>query len=80
MNEGKLVALLVYSSFRRAATSGLRNISVAISSNKWIRKAVLEWGVNTESIRIQHSTAAQHSDWIGFDVTRPVATEHVRNK
>ena len=31
-NEEKLVALLVYSSFRRVATSGIRNSSVAISS------------------------------------------------
>ena len=32
-NEEKLVALLVYSSFRRVATSGIRNSSVATSSN-----------------------------------------------
>ena len=31
-NEEKLVALLVYSSFRRVATSGIRNSSVAASS------------------------------------------------
>ena len=31
-NEEKLVALLVYSSFRRVATSGIRNSSVATSS------------------------------------------------
>ena len=31
-NEEKLVALLVYSSFRGVATSGIRNSSVAISS------------------------------------------------
>ena len=30
-NEEKLVALLVYSSFRRVATSGIRNSSVANS-------------------------------------------------
>ena len=31
-NEEKLVALLIYSSFRRVATSGIRNSSVANSS------------------------------------------------
>ena len=35
-NEEKLVALLVYSSFRRVATSGIRNSSVATSSISWI--------------------------------------------
>ena len=35
-NEEKLVALLVYSSFRRVATSGIRNRSVATSSINWI--------------------------------------------
>ena len=32
-NEVKLVALLVYSSFRRVATSGIRNSSVATTSS-----------------------------------------------
>ena len=31
-NEGELVSLLVYSSFRLVATSGIRNSSVATSS------------------------------------------------
>ena len=35
-NEEKLVALLVYSSFRRVATSGIRNNSVATGSISWI--------------------------------------------
>ena len=35
-NEEKLVALLVYSSFRRAATSRIRNSYVATSSISWI--------------------------------------------
>ena len=35
-HEEKLVALLVYSVFRRLATSGIRNSSVATSSNIWI--------------------------------------------
>ena len=34
-NEEKLVALLVYSSFWRVATSGIRNSSVATSSISW---------------------------------------------
>ena len=79
-NEGKLVALLVYSSFRRVSTSGIQNNSLATSSISWIRQAVLKWGVNTESLRIHHSTAARHS-WNSInDVTRLVTTEHVRNK
>ena len=60
-NEEKLVALLVYYSFRRVATTGFQNISVITSNSSWIRQAVLKWGVNTESLRIQHSTAARHS-------------------
>ena len=35
-HEEKLVALLVYSSFRRVATSGMRNNSVTTSSISWI--------------------------------------------
>ena len=35
-NEEKLVALLVYSSFRRVATSGIQNSSVATSCISWI--------------------------------------------
>ena len=34
-NEEKLVAPLVYSSFQRVATSGIRNNSVATSSISW---------------------------------------------
>ena len=35
-NMEKLVGLLVYSSFRQVATSGIRNTSVATSCIKWI--------------------------------------------
>ena len=35
-NEKKIVAILVYSSFRQVATSCIRNSSVATSSNSWI--------------------------------------------
>ena len=34
-NKEKLVALLVYSSFRRVATSGIRNSSEATSGISW---------------------------------------------
>ena len=79
-NEEKLAPLLVYSTFRRVPTSGVLNNSVATSSSIWIGQAVLKWGVNMESLRYQHSTAAQNSYWIGYDVTRLVATEHLRSK
>ena len=35
-NEEKLVALLVYSSFWRVSTCGIRNSSVATSSISWL--------------------------------------------
>ena len=58
--------------------------SVVTSSKSWIRQAVrqtvLKWGVITESLRIQHSTAAQYCCKKESDVTRLVATVHVRNK
>ena len=84
-NEEKLVALLVYSSFRRVAPSGIQNSSVPTISIIWIKQAVLKWGVNTESLRIQQCTAARYSNRNECDVTRLVATEHtygthVRNK
>ena len=74
------MALLVYSSFRGVATSGFRNKSVATSNSSWIRQAVLKWGVNTESHRTQHSTAARDSYESTSDVTRLLATGQVRNK
>ena len=78
-NEEKLVALLVYSPLRRVATSGIRNSSVVTSSTSGIRQAVLKLGVNMESLPIQHSTAARHSNRNENDVTRLVATEHLRS-
>ena len=52
-NEEKLVALLVYSSLRWVATSGIRNSSVATSSISWIlvSRAQIrsEYGVNPYS-------------------------------
>ena len=36
-NEEKPVSLLVYSSFRRVSTSGIRNRSVATSSISWLQ-------------------------------------------
>ena len=79
-NEEKLVVILVYSSFRRVATSMLRRISVFIRSGSEIKKAVLKWVVKMDSLRVQNSTTAQHSDRNDCDVTRLVATECVRNK
>ena len=58
-NEEKPVELLVYSSFRQVATSGFQNHSVATRSSRSIKQAVLEQGVNTESLRNQHSSAAR---------------------
>ena len=46
-DEEKLVALLFYSSFRRVATSSIRNSSVATSSISWI------W-VNRAQIRSEY--------------------------
>ena len=78
--EERLVAILVYTSFRRVVTSMLRRISVFKSSDSKITQAVLKWGVNTEWLRIQHSNAAKHSERNDCDVTRLVATERVRNR
>ena len=47
------VKLLVEFLVRQAATSSLRNISAATGSNSRIKQAVLKWGVNMESLRIQ---------------------------
>ena len=79
-NEEKLESLLVYSSYRRVVTSVFRNSSVATGSSSWINQAVLKWRVSTESLRNQHSTAAQPSYQNGNGVIRPVATEHVGNR
>ena len=69
-NKGKLVALLVYPSFRRVTTSILRRILVIKSSGSQV----------IPSIRIQYSIAAQLKGRNDYDVTRQVATEHGRNK
>ena len=41
---------------------------------------MLKLGVNPESLRFHDSTAARHSKSSVGDVSRLVATEHVRNK
>ena len=69
-NKEKLVALLVYPSFRRVTTGILRRILVITSSGSQV----------LPSIRIQYSITAQLSGWNDYDVTRQVATEHGRNK
>ena len=73
-------ALLVYSLFKRAATSSLRRISVATRGPVNVIQAVLILGVNTESLSIQYSTAPQRISWNGCDVSRLVVTEHERSK
>ena len=75
-----LVGLLVYSSFRRAATNMLRRSSVLTSDGSQISQVELEWGVNMNSLRIQFSTTEQSRGWYDCDVTVLVAAERVRNK
>ena len=45
-----------------------------------MRRAVLKWRANRESLPIHHSNAAQYRDRKDCDVTRLVAMEHVPNK
>ena len=71
--EQKLVALLVYSSFVRVATSGFRNFSVFTSSGSILCST--EECFRTLSV----FTTTQHKK-SSNDVTSFVATEHVRNK
>ena len=73
-NEEKLVALLIHSSFKRVVTSGFRINFVASRSSSRNKQAVLKWGMNMESLRIQQIIAARHSYYNGSDVTRLVAT------
>ena len=61
-NDEKLVAILVCSLFGQVAPSMLRRISVFIDIGSQVRRAVLEWGVNKESLRTQYSIAAQQKD------------------
>ena len=79
-NEEELLAVLAYSSIRRIPTSNLGSISVATSSGLQVKQAELKWEVNTDSLCVESSTAAEPSGWNGRDVTRLVATEHVGNK
>ena len=73
-------ALLVYSSFKRAATSSLRRISLATRGSVKVIQALLKLRMNTESLRIQYSNAPQLISWNDCDVSRLVVTEHERNK
>ena len=57
--DEKLVALLVYSSFKRVATSILRSNSVITSSDSLVIQTERELGVNTDSVGIQYSITAQ---------------------
>ena len=47
-NEQNLVALIVYSSFRRVATSMLRRIPAITISDSQVSQAELKRGVNTD--------------------------------
>ena len=51
----------------------LWRISLFTSSGSQVKQAALKGRVNAESLRIQYSTAAQHSYRNDFDVTRVVA-------
>ena len=54
--------------------------SVATNNKNWMRQAVIKWGVNRESLRMHHSTAARYKDGIDCDVTRLVLMERVLKK
>ena len=78
--EEQLVALLVYNSFRRIATSMLQRNSIFASSSSQFTQVQRKWGVITDSLRNQYSITAQPDNGNDIDVTRLVATEHIRNK
>ena len=69
-NKGKLVALLVFSSFGRVTISVLWRMFVFTGIGSQI----------TPSCRIHFSITTPLSSWNDYDVTRQVATEHGRNK
>ena len=71
--EEKLVALVVFSSYVRVAAGGFRIIPYSIVV------AVVCAQMRSESLPIYHSTGARHSRSSVGDLTRLVATEHVRN-
>ena len=77
-NEEKLVAPLVYSLFRRVATSMLRRISVYNTSGSQVSQAECKWGVNTDSLRIEYSFTAQIGGRNDCNITKLVAMEHVQ--
>ena len=52
INEEKLVALLVFFSFRRVATSSLRRISVSTSSGSHIIQVERKRRANRDSLRL----------------------------
>ena len=71
----KLVALPVYSSFRRVATSLLRLICVFTHKCSQVKQIEGKWGVNTDSHRFQYSITTHLVGWIDCDVTGLIATE-----
>ena len=74
-NEEKIVALLIYSSFKRVATRMLRRNLVFTFSGSQFSQTERKLGVNTVSLCIQYSIRAQFGNWNDCDVTRVVATE-----
>ena len=58
----------------------LQRISIFTSSDRQVNEAGFKRRLNTDSLRIQYSITAQLNGRNDCDVTRLVATEHVRNK
>ena len=82
INEDNLLALLVYSSFKRVATSSLQRVSPQpLVATVTFIQAVLKLEVNTETLRIRYSIAAPLSSlWINLEVNRLVAIEHCERR
>ena len=91
-NEEKPVSLLIYSSFPLVATGGIRNSSVATSSTSFnsvsATSGIRNSSVTTSSTSFNSISGAQIRRDYGVtsivrmicDITRLMATEHVRNK
>ena len=62
-NEDNLVALLVYSSFTKVATSMLWRIPVFTCGGSQVSQSERRWRANTDAIRIQCSNTARPMGW-----------------
>ena len=80
LTEEEIVALSVYSPLRRVATSMLQTIPAFTAGGSQISQTECKWAVKIDWLSIQYSVTAQHSGWNGCDVTKLVASEHLRNK